>query len=228
MDHAAKIKKQPAAAPPRSRPPAGAEAAAKERPTTLLDAYEVECIRRELERLVLKHNHQSQSAAAGRSDTAAAAPPIARGHRSRHDNDNLHLERLVLKHNRWNQSSAGDDTTATHGQHRRHDNQLHHQRVSSARKATSSAKRVSPSSSLPPPAGPKKSRRGVRLLGRHAVAICTGTVPVASVAITSGRGRRAVAICSGAAAAPVSCAGVGVGGGRRRPPGAGYREVEKV
>jgi hypothetical protein len=198
MDGDAKIKKQPASAAPPPRTPAAAEAAAKKTPTTLLDAYEIECIRRELERLVLKHNRQS--AADGGGDETAAAPLNAGGHRFRHDE---HL-------------------------------QLPHQRVRSSTKKAMSAKRVSPSPSpslppRPPPtacAGPKKGRGGVRLLGRHAVAICSGTAPVAAAPAGGGRGRRAVAICSGTAAPAVARSTVGVCGGRR--PHGGFREVEMV
>ncbi|CAN6164398.1 unnamed protein product [Urochloa humidicola] len=193
MDSANRIKKQPAAAAPARS--AAADVAAKKKLTTLLDAYEVECIRRELERLVLKHNLNNQTAA------TASAPPNARVHRRRHDDDHVQLQR--------------------------------HQRViSSARTKATSARRVSPSPSpSPPPAaygpgGPKKKGRsgGTRLLGRHAVAICSGTAPVAAAGgapVVGGRGRRAVAICSGGA--PVACATVG-----RRRPRRGFREVEKV
>ncbi|AQK83735.1 hypothetical protein ZEAMMB73_Zm00001d037358 [Zea mays] len=164
------MEKKSAAAPPRQA--AAAEAGAeKEMPTTLLDAYEVECIRRELHRFVMKQN---QSA-----DTAAAAPGAqALGH---HHSVDGH-------------------------------------RASSAKKATS-AKRVSPSLS-PLPLGHEKGRRGVRLLGRHAVGICSGTLPLAAAPV-GGRWRRAVAICGGGTTAPVD-------DGKSRRPRGGYREVEKV
>jgi hypothetical protein len=54
-------KQQPAAAP-----------SPEKRPSTLLDAYEVECIRRELESLLLKQNAGGRGAASGGSDDAAA------------------------------------------------------------------------------------------------------------------------------------------------------------
>jgi hypothetical protein len=44
----------------------------EKRPSTLLDAYEVECIRRELESLLLKQNAGERGAASGGSDDAAA------------------------------------------------------------------------------------------------------------------------------------------------------------
>ncbi|KAL6606964.1 hypothetical protein ACP70R_042617 [Stipagrostis hirtigluma subsp. patula] len=144
MDLPARNKGQPDVAAP-----AAAEAAKKKPTTTLLDAYEVDCIRRELERLILKQN---QLKAAG-----AAAPTDAHDHHHR----------------------------------------CHHR--GGSKKPTSGGKKNSPSPAPAPPV--KKNRRGVRLLGSHAVALCSGTVPV-----------------SGAA--------VGEGGGTRRR--GGYREVEKV
>jgi hypothetical protein len=58
--------------PAKKQQPAAASSPEK-RPSTLLDAYEVECIKRELESLLLKQNAGERGAAAvsGRDDAAA-------------------------------------------------------------------------------------------------------------------------------------------------------------
>lgn len=144
---------------------ASAAAAAKKKPTTLLDAFEVECIRRELERLVLKQQMNQQAAVDGKG--GEKAPALGSAHRH-------------------SGSGGGGNKSAT-------------TKKSSARKV-----KVSPFTAPAAAATAKKMKGGgVRLLGRHAVAICSGTVPVST----------------GGGGAVVS------GGGRRR---GGYREVDKV
>uniref|UniRef100_A0ACD6ANM2 Uncharacterized protein n=1 Tax=Avena sativa TaxID=4498 RepID=A0ACD6ANM2_AVESA len=71
--------------PPKTQQPT-ASPSPKKRPSTLLDAYEVECIRRELESLLLKQNGGDGSAAPSGSSVDAAEEMFGLGRRrsSRH------------------------------------------------------------------------------------------------------------------------------------------------
>jgi hypothetical protein len=159
MDHVAAAKKNKGdqIAPPRPSSVTAEAAVMKKKPTTLLDAFEVECIRRELEKLVAKQSN-NRTGAVGKGGGATAVPGNdAHGHQHRHH-------------------GIGSKTTVT-------------------TTTTSARRKVEVSPSTAPGRG-----GGVRLLGRHAVTICSG-------------------------AAPVSGGHVIAGGIRRR---GGYREVEKV
>ncbi|KAE8784751.1 hypothetical protein D1007_41644 [Hordeum vulgare] len=69
-------KQQPTVAPSRAAP----AAAAKKSTSTLLDAFEVDCIRRELESLLLKQN-AGEGTASRSSEAAAEILGISRRHR---------------------------------------------------------------------------------------------------------------------------------------------------
>jgi hypothetical protein len=80
MDHVAAAKKNKGdqIAPPRPSSVTAEAAVMKKKPTTLLDAFEVECIRRELEKLVAKQQQPDGRRGQGRRCDGGAGQRRAR------------------------------------------------------------------------------------------------------------------------------------------------------
>uniref|UniRef100_J3MCZ0 Uncharacterized protein n=1 Tax=Oryza brachyantha TaxID=4533 RepID=J3MCZ0_ORYBR len=183
------------------------------KPTTLLDAYEVDCIRRELESLIVKHNAAGVGGGGAKNanpkQAQAEAPPTNPAKKKVPSGEGV---RWLGRHAvavcgvsvpvsavAKKETAEPDDAKSDQRRRQHHHHHHHHQRSSSK---TTGVKNANHAQASPPSTPAKKlpPGGGVRLLGRHAVAVCGVSVPV-----------------------PVSS----VAGGRRRRRG-GHREVEKV